>query len=111
MIELSVFQIALLVVITLFGRDALATIVDRQPRRAQHDMNLAVDAEQREHLQELRQLRLRRLRHLERQAAISGIRTDPATLIEIEDIQHEIAKIDTTLFVAGGARSVYRKLF
>jgi hypothetical protein len=56
-----------------------------------------MDDEQRKHLLALRQTYVRRLRVLETQAAIAGPDTRPAVIIEMEDVQAEIAELEQQL--------------
>jgi predicted ATPase len=64
-----------------------------------------MDDDQRKHLEDLRHAHTRRLRILEQQAAINGVNTRPEVLIEIEDLQTSIARIERELSGAGQAGS------
>lgn len=96
MFSLTLIQTVILVAVCVFGRDTL-TVVVRRARRAHRNASIDPDFEQRQHLLEMRRILERRLRLLQRQAAACGRNTDPAILMEIEDIEKEIQKIDDTV--------------
>lgn len=56
-----------------------------------------MDAEERTHLEAVRSEKLKRLRVLELHAAKAGYTTDPAIVIEIDDLRKEIAEIEHKL--------------
>jgi len=89
MFSLTLIQMALLVIASVVGSNALS-LVARRARRT-------VNPERRRHLLELREILERRLHQREKQAAYQGINADPSISMEIEDLRKKIEEIDDTL--------------
>jgi hypothetical protein len=107
MVTLTFLQIGFLFVAAVVGKDALALVVVRWSRHARRRPRPAIHSEEIRHLMELRRVNMRRLRHQQVHAAHTGIRTDPAILMEIEDLQTAIEQIDNELLgIAGSERGL-----